>query len=135
MALAFTGTTLAPKSGGGGGVGRVLNGVRASKLKKGQNQLIFGADVMKELGLADGDIPGNATVTVGTGKFEGKIAVKFGDGPFKTRWTTPKRKTSVHIMSSVLPLATAGLCQHKVFADDKTVVLVLPKPEADASVI
>lgn len=135
MALNFTGTDLAPKRGGNP-LGRKLEGVRVARLKKGQNQITFGEDVMEALGLDAARIDGklNATVKAGTDKFAGKLLVTFGEGPFLVRWTSPKRKTSVNIMSSALPVENAGKADYKVFADDNAVVIQLPAaPAADAA--
>lgn len=135
MALNFTGTTLSPKRGGNP-LGRKLEGVRVATLKKGQNQITLGEDVMEALGITAEKVDGklNATVTAGTDKFAGKLLVKLGEGPFLVRWTSPKRKTSVNIMSSALPIENGGKAEYKVFADENAVVIQLPDaPAADAS--
>ncbi len=135
MALNFTGTTLSPKRGGNP-LGRKLEGVRVATLKKGQNQITLGEDVMEALGITAEKVDGklNATVTAGTDKFAGKLLVKLGEGPFLVRWTSPKRKTSVNIMSSALPIENGGKAEYKVFADENAVVIQLPEaPAADAS--
>lgn len=123
MAFNFTGDVLTPKRGGNP-QGRKLEGVRVSMLKKGQNQITLGEDVLAELKLTT--IPVAATVTVGSGKMEGKIAVVFGEGPFKLNYTSAKRKTTAHIMSSSLPITAAGKAEFKVFPDDKALVIQLP---------
>lgn len=134
MALNFTGTDLSPKRGGNP-LGRKLEGVRVARLKKGQNQITLGEDVMEALGLTAEKIDGklNATVTAGTDKFAGKLLVKFGEGPFLVRWTSPKRKTSVNLMSSALPIEHAGKAEYKVFAEDNAVVIQLPAAPAAGS--
>lgn len=135
MALNFTGTTLSPKRGGNP-LGRKLEGVRVATLKKGQNQITLGEDVMEALGITAEKVDAklNATVTAGTDKFAGKLLVKLGEGPFLVRWTSPKRKTSVNIMSSALPIEHGGKAEYKVFADENAVVIQLPTaPAADAS--
>nr|DAV12589.1 MAG TPA: hypothetical protein [Caudoviricetes sp.] len=135
MALNFTGTDLSPKRGGNP-LGRKLEGVRVARLKKGQNQITLGEDVMEQLGLTAEKIDGklNAAVTAGTGKFEGKLLIKFGEGPFLVRWTSPKRKTSVNIMSSALPVEHGGKAEFKAFPEENAVVIQLPTaPAADAS--
>ena len=80
MALNFTGTTLSPKRGGNP-LGRKLEGVRVATLKKGQNQITLGEDVMEALGITAEKVDGklNATVTAGTDKFAGKLLVKLGE--------------------------------------------------------
>lgn len=131
MALNFTGTALAPKRGGNP-LGRKLEGVRVARLKKGQSQITFGEDVMAELGI-DGDAVDaklKASVTLGTEKFAGKLLVKFGEGEFSVRWTSPKRKTSTNIMSSALDIQTNGRARYKVFAADNAIVIELPAAEA-----
>lgn len=134
MAFNFTGEDLTPKRGGNP-LGRKLEGVRVSMLKKGQNQITLGEDVLEQLALAA--IPVAAKVTVGTGKMEGKLAIVFGDGPFKLNYTSAKRKTTAHIMSSSLPITVAGKAEFKVFAEDKAVVIQLPTaaPAGDASIV
>lgn len=137
MALNFTGNVLAPKRGGNP-LGRKLEGVRLATLKKGQNQITLGNDVMEALGLTAADIDGDtklkAKITVGADKFAGKLLVAFGEGDFLVRWTSPKRKTSINIMSSSLPITVGGKADYKVFAEDKAVVIQLPvAPEAAAS--
>jgi len=131
MALNFTGTTLAPKRGGNP-LGRKLEGVRVARLKKGQNQITFGEDVMEALGLTADKIDGKlkASVTAGTDKFAGKLLVKFGEGDFLVRWTSPKRKTSVNIMSSALPIENAGKAEFKTFPDENAIVIQLPAAPA-----
>lgn len=134
MALNFTGETLTPKRGGNP-LGRKLEGVRVAALKKGQKQITFGEDVMEQLGLTaekiDADTKLKAAVTVGTGKFEGKLLVKFGEGDFLVRWTSPKRKTSVNIMSSALPVEVPGKAQFKTFPDENAIVIQLPAAPAE----
>lgn len=138
MALNFTGEVLAPKRGGNP-LGRKLEGVRLAKLKKGQNQITLGNDVMEALGITaaqiDADTKLKAKITVGADKFAGKLLVKFGEGDFLVRWTSPKRKTSINIMSSSLPIAVGGIAEYKVFPDENAVVIQLPveTPAADAA--
>lgn len=136
MALNFTGEVLAPKRGGNP-LGRKLEGVRLATLKKGQNQITFGNDVMEALGLTadkvDGDTKLKARITVGSDKFAGKLLVKFGEGDFLVRWTSPKRKTSINIMSSSIPIKVGGKADYKVFPDDNAVVIQLPVEEEAAA--
>lgn len=133
MALNFTGDVLAPKRGGNP-LGRKLEGVRVATLKKGQNQITFGEDVMSALGLTADAIPAKANVTVGKDKFAGKLLIALAaDGPFQIRWTSPKRKTSVNIMSSSLPVTGSGKADYKVFAEDKAIVIQLPAAAAAAA--
>ena len=132
MAFTFTGTELTPKRGGNP-LGRKLEGVRVATLKKGQNQITFGDDVMTALGITAAQIDGKlkAKVTVGTDKFAGKLAIKFGEGDFLVRWTSPKRKTSMNIMSSALPVTVGGKAAYKVIDGENTIVIQLPtEPEA-----
>lgn len=132
MTINFSGTTLAPKRGGNP-QGRKLEGVRVSALKKGQNAITFGEDVLAELGLST--IPDDgvqATITQGEGKFEGKVLVTFGAGDFKLRYVSAKRKTTAHIMSSSIPVTASGKAKFKVYADDKAIVIAVPTA-ADAT--
>lgn len=135
MAINFTGSAIEPKRGGNP-QGRKLEGVRVAKLKKGQNQITLGEDVMSALGLTEDMVPAKAKITVGADKFAGKLLIQLAeDGPFAIRFTSPKRKTSVNIMSSSLPITVGGKAEFKVLADDKAVVIQLPTAEADASII
>jgi hypothetical protein len=131
MALNFTGESLSPKRGGNG-LARKLEGVRVAKLKKGQNQITLGDDVMTALGLTADQIDGKlkAAVTKGTDKFAGKVLIKFGEGDFLVRWTSPKRKTSIALMSSALPVDANGKADYKVFADEKAIVIQMPTAPA-----
>lgn len=133
MSLNFSGETLAPKRGGNP-LGRKLEGVRVSALKKGQNAITFGEDVLEELklgALGDGGVA--ATITKGTGKFEGKLLIKFGEGDFKLRYVSAKRKTTAHIMSSAIPVTVSGKAKFKAYPDDKAVVIALPTQAAPAT--
>ena len=137
MSLKFEGTKLSPKRGMNGEA-RKLTGIRLSKLKKSQNQITFGEDVLKELGITTAQIDGKlkAAITEGTGKQAGKLLVTFDgtDGEFLMRWSSAKRKTSANIMSSALPIAKAvASATYKVFPDEKAVVIALPDADAPAA--
>lgn len=136
MAIQFSGEALAPKQGGNP-LGRKLEGVRVSALKKGQNAITFGEDVMASLNL--GALPEKglpARITKGTGKFEGKLLIEFGEGDdfkFRLRYVSGKRKTTAHIMSSAIPVSVSGKAKFKVYADDKAIVIAPPVADAAAA--
>lgn len=131
MTISFTGTALAP-SKGGNPMGRQLEGVRVSALKKGQNSITLGSDVMAALNLTtlpEGGIP--VSITAGSGIHIGKLLLTFGEGPFKLRYSNGKRKTTGVILSSAIPVTVSGKAAYKPHPDDKALILKLPvAPEA-----
>lgn len=131
----FQGTTLAPRRGGNL-ANREFTGIRLSILKKGQNQITFGKDVLDAVGVKE--IPTKVTVVVGEDKQAGKLLVKFGEGPFHLRHSNAKKPSSAHIMSSTLPLTKAvASAAYKVFPESNALVLELPAaaPADDASIV
>ena len=126
MAISFTGTQLAP-SKGGNPMGRKLEGVRVSALKKGQNSITLGEDVMEALGLTalpEGGMP--VTITAGSGIHSGKLMLAFGEGPFKLRYSNSKRKTTGVILSSAIPVMVSGKAAYKPHPEDNALILKLP---------
>lgn len=130
MAVSFTGTALAPAKGGNP-MGRKLEGVRVSALKKGQNSITLGEDVLEALGIT---IPeGGVAVSIieGSGIHAGKLQLIFGEGPFKLRYSNSKRKTTGVILSSAIPVKVSGKAPYKPHPEDNALVIKLPaEPEA-----
>lgn len=128
----FVGEALTPRRGGNL-VNREFTGVRLSKLKKGQNQITFGKDVLEQLG--NPTVPSKVSVIAGQDKHAGKLLVVFGaaDGAFQLRHSNTKKPSSAHVMSSALPLPSAvSSAAFKVFPESKAVVIELPVTPAAA---
>lgn len=122
----FIGDSLSPRRGGNL-VNREFTGVRLSMLKKGQNQITFGKDVLEQLG--NPVVPSKVSVVAGKEKHAGKLLVVFGaeDGGFQLRYSNTKKPSSAHVMSSALPLTEpVSRASFKVFPESKAVVIELP---------
>lgn len=130
MAVSFTGNQLVP-SKGGNPLGRKLEGVRVSALKKGQNSITLGEDVLEALGVTIPEGGVAVSITEGSGIHAGKLLLNFGEGPFKLRYSNSKRKTTGVILSSAIPVKVSGKAPYKPHPDDKALVIKLPT-EAEA---
>ena len=127
MALNFSGEAIVPKRGVNL-TGRKTTGVRVSSLKKGQKVITIGPDVLTAMGVGDlGEglkvkaVKGNGAV------WGGKLMIQPDpQGPLTLRYVSKDKKTAAHIMSASLPFEHSAKAKHKVYPEDKALVLVIP---------